>query len=692
MAKQDLVVKLLLDSGAFGNDIREAERKAKDFSDKMKNTGQSMGEFSNALGVSNGALKSFGTLLAGGGVVITGITAFKSIMESSYETSVKFKGSIEGCKTVVKEFQQALATMDFTNLNNLFSLWQNGKLASESMMHAAKSNTLFNWATSGYKKDLAAYKTEYNANGITPERKAELEILINELLEEWGKTAEGNYNNLFDTFIKNINKEQGLIGLTNTTVGREYAIEMLKEVAKIITSDPAQKERDKKTWNYVKDKITKLQNEEESAKNTVDRLEGLGLFDKRRQEAIDKRENARKELKNETEKNRDLMFRTTLYNLPVEEIQQILQNLETANQTLEEYQKQVDEVRGWIKGGETKPDTTPKVVKTETKAPKPVEPETKPLEGSLTALQQLIAENEKLKNSVVFGSGEWVKYNDNIKTYTGQLEELKFKQQLFNGEIDSLDLDQAISKLNELIDENEGLLATLEAETAEYVVLTGVINAYVDALEKAIARRKELKEEEDKKKSEAKKKAEEQEEKDAKQAFLDGLEGKIVKYENIGNVLSRATDAFGAFENDALQRISNITTAMSEVSYGIMDFISIKKAAAAAKGVESASSLPYPYNLAAIASVMATIVSVFGNIKQFVSGKYAEGGIVGGTSYSGDKLFAMVNSGEMILNKRQQKNLSNMLGGGGGQVEFFISGDSLVGVLNNRENKRHLTR
>lgn len=674
MAKQDLVVKLLLDSGAFGNDIREAERKAKDFSDKMKNTGQSMGEFSNALGVSNGALKSFGTLLAGGGAVITGVTAFKSIMESSYETSVKFKGSIEGCKTVVKEFQQALATMDFTNLNNLFSLWQNGKLASESMMHAAKSNTLFNWATSGYKKDLAAYKTEYNANGITPERKAELEILINELLEEWGKTAEGNYNNLFDTFIKNINKEQGLIGLTNTTVGREYAIEMLKEVARIITSDPAQKERDKKTWNSVKDKITKLQNEEESAKNTADRLEGLGLFDKRRQEAIDKREYARKELKNETEKNRDLMFRTTLYNLPVEEIQQILQNLETANQTLEEYHKQVDEVRGWIKGGETKQNTTPKVVKTETKAPKPVEPETKPLEGSLTALQQLIDENEKLKNSVVFGSSLWLEYNDNIKTYTEQLEELKFNQHLFNGELDSLDIDQAIDKLIELIDENNVLLGTLEAESEEYVVITGLLKSYVGVLGEAIEKQKELKE--------AKK----------HQEKIETMGDTISSLESVGGMVSSVSNLLSEFENETAQKMSKVASSFSSVAYGIMELISIKQAAAASEGVASAAAFPYPYNLAAIASVMATIVSVFGNIKQMVSGKYADGGIVGGTSYSGDKLFAMVNSGEMILNKRQQKNLSNMLGGGGGQVEFFISGDSLVGVLNNRENKRHLTR
>ena len=97
--------------------------------------------------------------------------------------------------------------------------------------------------------------------------------------------------------------------------------------------------------------------------------------------------------------------------------------------------------------------------------------------------------------------------------------------------------------------------------------------------------------------------------------------------------------------------------------------------------------------IAAIATAVATITSVIAKINSIKNsaGKFAEGGIVGGTSFSGDKLFAMVNSGEMILNKRQQGNLANMLGGGG-QVEFHISGDSLVGVLNNKRNKTNLTR
>lgn len=58
---------------------------------------------------------------------------------------------------------------------------------------------------------------------------------------------------------------------------------------------------------------------------------------------------------------------------------------------------------------------------------------------------------------------------------------------------------------------------------------------------------------------------------------------------------------------------------------------------------------------------------------------FAEGGIVGGNSFTGDRILARVNSGEMILNRNQQAALFN----GGGQVKFVIEGSQLKGVLDN---------
>ena len=73
---------------------------------------------------------------------------------------------------------------------------------------------------------------------------------------------------------------------------------------------------------------------------------------------------------------------------------------------------------------------------------------------------------------------------------------------------------------------------------------------------------------------------------------------------------------------------------------------------------------------------------------------FAQGGIVGGTSYSGDKQYIRVNSGEMILNGQQQARLFSMInsGGSGGEVTFRIAGQQLVGVLNNYNGKMSKVR
>lgn len=111
------------------------------------------------------------------------------------------------------------------------------------------------------------------------------------------------------------------------------------------------------------------------------------------------------------------------------------------------------------------------------------------------------------------------------------------------------------------------------------------------------------------------------------------------------------------------------------------------KDVAAGAAAANAMELPYPYNLAALASNIAAIGAAYGSIKAF-----AKGGIVGGNSTTGDKNIVRANSGEMILTKAQQGTLFSMLNGkagmGGGQVEFKIRGTDLVGTLNNYNQKR----
>ena len=108
-----------------------------------------------------------------------------------------------------------------------------------------------------------------------------------------------------------------------------------------------------------------------------------------------------------------------------------------------------------------------------------------------------------------------------------------------------------------------------------------------------------------------------------------------------------------------------------------------------AAGAANAQEVPYPYNLIALASNQAAITEMIAAGKAMAA--FAEGGIVGGNSYSGDKNLVRVNSGEMILSKHDQGTLFNAIKSGnlgGGQVEFKIKGDSLYGCLENYKMKR----
>ena len=76
---------------------------------------------------------------------------------------------------------------------------------------------------------------------------------------------------------------------------------------------------------------------------------------------------------------------------------------------------------------------------------------------------------------------------------------------------------------------------------------------------------------------------------------------------------------------------------------------------------------------------------------------FAEGGIVGGAMYSGDKVQAMVNSGDMILNARLQGNLFSMIqsgissNGGGGVLTHRISGNDLLIIMDRATKTRGRT-
>lgn len=106
--------------------------------------------------------------------------------------------------------------------------------------------------------------------------------------------------------------------------------------------------------------------------------------------------------------------------------------------------------------------------------------------------------------------------------------------------------------------------------------------------------------------------------------------------------------------------------------------VSAKMAEAGASAAADTAKIPFGW--LAIPAVLASVMGMFSALP-----KFQNGGIIGGSSTTGDNNLIRVNSGEMILNKAQQANLFSMANNGsvGGSVRFTISGKELVGVIDN---------
>lgn len=149
----------------------------------------------------------------------------------------------------------------------------------------------------------------------------------------------------------------------------------------------------------------------------------------------------------------------------------------------------------------------------------------------------------------------------------------------------------------------------------------------------------------------------------------------------MGNISGATDNATAAWIN----YFSSILTGTAALLPLLASVFEIK----AMEGIAEQSKLPWPVNLIAMAATAAGLIASIANIPKFSSG-----GIFTGNSTIGDMNIARVNSGEMILNNRQQRNLFNLLNGNGSignnnvkEIKLKIEGRDLVSVINS-ENFR----
>ena len=120
---------------------------------------------------------------------------------------------------------------------------------------------------------------------------------------------------------------------------------------------------------------------------------------------------------------------------------------------------------------------------------------------------------------------------------------------------------------------------------------------------------------------------------------------------NLTGLIDGQAASWSSYGTNVIQAIAQAIPAIASLTSAKRAEATAGAASTAANAGSSVAGIPVvgpAMAVAAIASVIAALAAV---------PKFAQGGIVGGSSYYGDKLLARVNSGEMILNTDQQRRI-----------------------------------
>lgn len=152
----------------------------------------------------------------------------------------------------------------------------------------------------------------------------------------------------------------------------------------------------------------------------------------------------------------------------------------------------------------------------------------------------------------------------------------------------------------------------------------------------------------------------------------------------VSDALYGMGDVLGESAGKWLQWGANVVSTVGRSLPALIGLANANASVAASGGAAAVAGIPIVGPVLAAGAVLS-IMGALMNIP-----KFELGGIVPGNSYSGDKMLARVNSGELILNRAQQNNLAGALQSGtNGKVRFEIEGSRLVGILEQEARKRN---
>ena len=574
------------------------------------------------------------------GTATAALGSFKEIVASSQTTSDSFNNALSAGKNVVREFASAIATFDFSSFAaGLDSIIKKGWDAANAIDQLG--NTIMSYSVKSAKANqkLSSARAILSDPNSTKEQVAQAKKDMKDALDELKGAASVMMSDYEDALIAEVNARGG-------SLSGEGALAILDKWLEVDTSANREqiKAEAKAGYDAYIEELKALQGRY-TTNITMPTSWGATSMS-----TINRTPEYEKELSALNSKYKDqIAYHVLLEKYSDEELKKLGEQriaMININGQLDSYANSMNKINNRTtsgSGGSNSSSVNAQI-------------------GSIAEIKRAISESEKLKEAAVVGTDEWWNQVRALEALNEQLAEAQSREK----RLTSTPLE-AIPTLNPIVGKVKGPEMKL-AGKSPFETQMEQLDEWKEHYKKTM------------------------EEVEGYSNILDSVSN---LFSALGSNMDDNTQSWMQFGVSVVQTVAKIIPQLLALTTANATEAGSAGAAAAAEAGKSVANIPYvgPFMaVAAIASVMAEIITMFSSMPHF-----ANGGIIGGSSSIGDYNIARVNSGEMILNGSQQKRLFNLLDGsesmtsskGGGQVEFKIRGTELIGCINNTQKKRN---
>ena len=802
----DLVVKLMMKTGQFSNDLNTAKTQIQGFKQGFNETANAVGKVSSGLG---GLMKNLASFNGYAAALAGTFKAFKFGVQSSQSYTDLWGSRIAGLKGVVKEFANSMATLDFMSFRNgMGSIISSARAAEEAIDNLQDAQAAYGYLSKKYTNRIGE---AYNVINDQESTQAEKDVAYNTAHAAYNalKKQTDNFKyNVMDAVMKFVAKESGglitpdmlslnlldeILALRNARPGDADTITKLntdyqtfktkyKNADKQYTKYQEDWARDKNTRAYIRAILYRVFSEKMTDADRdnifipmLDQAmtgEQAAISSKRQLNRLDKRYfNTEEDLKGTLDslrEQRDELMKT----LPVQkegtaewkktqkeidtvnskikkEEQNVVSALEAyygvtnsksmisdfkairANQKegTEEWEAtniliqaanngleiQAEKVKDIARNAYGIAYNTDYITDTQGAITTEAEPEDnkEPNRKSVAGLNELISKQTIYLNSLEAGTDQWKAQYDVVMQLKNELADIQNLTEKINLAAEYKKLtgkdfgDWTMTALNNIpVQQYKQIISVLERvreeyskTSEEYKKFSDLILLYQERVDAILGKT------------------------DEEAPGTEKWDSFISAMANTSTIVSNLSNAFNTLASESSNSLEEVSASMAlmtkntatnsaAVAAAILQMVSTTLPAISAMigsisvlaGVEAtekavSTSKHWIEAIAAVVAIAGTVASAIASAQKLGNMKFATGGIVPGNSYTGDRVVASVNSGEMILNKRQQNTLFRAINSGSivgsgmnNEVQFKISGTDLVGVLNNNTRKQGLIR